>query len=989
MSRVIRRLPWRHLAPRASARACLTQANAPCYSAVTVPCQLRYQSIQTQSVSTSNTPAQSATASASLIQLNVNGQVLSFSPLHLRDACQCEWCVDQHTRQKEFGTAEIPLALSASSVSFNQKDSVTEIIWENDIVKPHGYNNGGQHVSRYTAGQLILLATPFRATGDTITDFRYHWNGKIMERKQPWYSYNKYMTSKTTLFELVRSLHRVNSTPSEPARTNPQYVLRETWDVRSVPKAVNVAYTNKFLGFHMDLMYMREPPEFQLLHCMKNSSNGGESLFADTFTAAWKLYLTKPDMFWHLVNFPVHFGYDNHGHIYDYVRTTIELAPGAEKKRGSKERLKIEDIRYVNYAPPFQRPFYRQVGDDGQASKFNAELQAYRVAIHEFAKLINDPSMIFELKLRPGDCVIFHNRRAVHARKAFELNSPRTIEEQQISSGSAHPAERWLRGTYVDGDPVSSIMRLSKREEKEKWIAETGNEGLSVAEDWTGETGDPTEEGMRRLRVALKRYKQAPRSQRGDELLRARTALEEYLGWLIALIEGAGYDVGSKGNGGGAGRPVVLLKQEIEAEWSPVILSQKNRLLSFSSPSLISRSSKSSALGVANTSSLSKRAKYPGFAYELAYTLTTYAFILSNLARSRYLHTLYASQTPTPTERTASLQLCIREIQTAASIHSYICTSPFFACLNSSTNDNSCPPDVQLHVQSGLKSLCLAEATLLSISKDDAYLAACIQLRNKSDTDWMIRPPEIPRVRTLLFARICVRAAELANEAEGAMSVAVASASAAADDCPVLGYASVLARVARARACRFFGIEAEEGGRTGEGIAWLRAGREVLLAAGRRKSLMGANEAEKEKSKLGLRKWKEEWKGRKEERRAEKNAGEGEGSSQSDNGLGAGDDAGRMEEVRVLEWLSGKWEKMNDTINTQNIPPHRPLLAQLPSGRDILPPLKVYVPDGLEKGRIETLRGAGLAPGYEQGFGDEDLGSSSEEGEIVERRDYF
>ena len=35
-----------------------------------------------------------------------------------------------------------------------------------------------------------------------------------------------------------------------------------TWDVRSVPDAKNVAYTAKYLGFHMDLLYMREPPAF-------------------------------------------------------------------------------------------------------------------------------------------------------------------------------------------------------------------------------------------------------------------------------------------------------------------------------------------------------------------------------------------------------------------------------------------------------------------------------------------------------------------------------------------------------------------------------------------------------------------------------------------------------------------------------------------------------------------------------------------------------
>jgi alpha-ketoglutarate-dependent taurine dioxygenase len=50
----------------------------------------------------------------------------------------------------------------------------------------------------------------------------------------------------------------------------------------------------------------------------------------------------------------------------------------------------------------------------------------------------------------PGECVIFDNRRVLHARKAFEV-------------GDAGK-ERWLRGTYLDWDPYWSKMRvLGKR----------------------------------------------------------------------------------------------------------------------------------------------------------------------------------------------------------------------------------------------------------------------------------------------------------------------------------------------------------------------------------------------------------------------------------------------------------------------------------------------------------------------------------------------
>lgn len=434
------------------------------------------------------------------------------------------------------------------------------------------------------------------------------------------------------------------------------------------------------------------------------------------------------------------------------------------------------------------------------------------------------------------------------------------------------------------------------------------------------------------LRVALKRYKKATKSQRQNELLKARDAVEQYLNWLVVIIEGAEYDLGRESC---SIRPEVEVHQEIEAAWTPVLFSSKTRIPHL--PTSLRSKSSPTGSGSGRTSG-SKRVKHPGFAYELAFTLTTYAFILSNLARSRYLHTLYASHTPTPVERTTALQSSIRDLQLAASIHAYISTSPFFASLNGGSN-NSCPPDVQLTAQSGLKSLCLAEATLLSIAKDDGYLFACIQLRNERDTEWMIKAPDIPRVRTLLFARICVRAAELASEAEGAMMAAAAAVapsplSATDKSSGIIGYVSVLARVARARACRFFGIEAEDSERTGEGIAWLRAGGECLMAGGRRRSSNGGHDAgkEKEKSRLGFRKWKDDWKERREEKKLEKGAGEGEGGPDSDDGLIAGDDAGRMEELRVSEWLSAKWEKMNNTVSALLCPALSiPCLTNLPS----------------------------------------------------------
>ena len=60
-------------------------------------------------------------------------------------------------------------------------------------------------------------------------------------------------------------------------------VYGRTWRVESVPDAENIAYTNHELELHTDILYYEAPPGIQLLHCIKQSTQGGENIFADAF----------------------------------------------------------------------------------------------------------------------------------------------------------------------------------------------------------------------------------------------------------------------------------------------------------------------------------------------------------------------------------------------------------------------------------------------------------------------------------------------------------------------------------------------------------------------------------------------------------------------------------------------------------------------------------------------------------------------------------
>jgi gamma-butyrobetaine dioxygenase len=54
-----------------------------------------------------------------------------------------------------------------------------------------------------------------------------------------------------------------------------------TFEVKTDPQPINLAYTSLALPLQTDLPNQETPPGYQFLHCLANESEGGESNFAD------------------------------------------------------------------------------------------------------------------------------------------------------------------------------------------------------------------------------------------------------------------------------------------------------------------------------------------------------------------------------------------------------------------------------------------------------------------------------------------------------------------------------------------------------------------------------------------------------------------------------------------------------------------------------------------------------------------------------------
>ncbi|KAK4560631.1 hypothetical protein LTR86_005209 [Recurvomyces mirabilis] len=381
-----------------------------------------------------------------------------------RDLCECPRCVDSSTKQKLFSTADIPANINGARLRSSDNENIT-LRWTNDI---DGY--GSDHVTTISTdlfNQIIKAPHTKSAAPASHLAVRNLWLARQFSEECEDMDYDHYMQSDHSVLQALQQLHThgllfLTNVPESEAsvsaiveRIGPlkNTFYGSTWDVRSVPEAKNVAYTAQDLGFHMDLMYMQQPPHLQFLHCIRSSAAGGASLFTDSFRAARDLWLDGSDSVRDLAQLPVNFHYNHpESHYYHQSRRVVELRDGASldtlPSGGQGAEMLADAIRNVSWAPPFQAPFINPNATKLEEVSGEA-LNRWHAAASKFSEAVHRPAGIYERMMRPGECVIFDNRRVLHARRAFEV-------------GDAGK-ERWLRGAYMDEDPFLSKTKVMQK----------------------------------------------------------------------------------------------------------------------------------------------------------------------------------------------------------------------------------------------------------------------------------------------------------------------------------------------------------------------------------------------------------------------------------------------------------------------------------------------------------------------------------------------
>ena len=273
------------------------------------------------------------------------------------------------------------------------------------------------------------------------------WTGKGIERWDqrllnhvPVESWTDVINDRRALGRWLAAVRRygiavMTDTPTEPGTLCKVAELfgyvRETnygrfFEVRAEVNPNNLAYTNLGLQAHTDNPYRDPVPTLQILACLENSVEGGDSIVVDGFKVVERLKAENPRGFELLSGHAARFAYEGSAGVrLRAKRPMIELGPDGE----------LLAIRFNNrsLAAATDVP-YEDMAD-------------YYAAYRRFAELIEDPAMEVAFKLKPGELFIVDNTRVLHARKSF--------------SGTG---KRWLQGCYADKDGLYSTLAAIEEE---------------------------------------------------------------------------------------------------------------------------------------------------------------------------------------------------------------------------------------------------------------------------------------------------------------------------------------------------------------------------------------------------------------------------------------------------------------------------------------------------------------------------------------------
>ncbi|HTJ69695.1 MAG TPA: TauD/TfdA family dioxygenase [Actinospica sp.] len=355
-------------------------------------------------------------------------EISDYPAVWLRDNCPCPECAIPGSGQKLFGITDLPPIHEIQIKSLEQTNDNIDIVFA-----PDG------HKSRFDA-HWLAKHRPGRTLphDDRTEDAKMLWQAADFAETPPpsatWDAFAQNLDARADCLESLLTkgfflLHGVPLLDRAVLSVAETFgFVRETnygdlFEVRVEENPANLAFSALPITPHTDNPYRDPVPTIQLLHCLTNAAEGGDSGLVDGFHAAATLRRENPEAFDLLTRTPVTFR---------YLDADAELA-ATNPLIGLDAMGRIKQIRFNNRS---MRPLALPP----------SEIEPFYAAYRAFAELLYRDEARLDFRLEPGDCVVFDNTRALHARTGF------------TASGHRH-----LQGCYADLDSAASTLAVLRR----------------------------------------------------------------------------------------------------------------------------------------------------------------------------------------------------------------------------------------------------------------------------------------------------------------------------------------------------------------------------------------------------------------------------------------------------------------------------------------------------------------------------------------------
>lgn len=354
-----------------------------------------------------------------------NDDISEYHFLWLRDNCDCKACVTRLTYEQVFEICDVPFDIKPTNVEIDSNNMIN-ITWDHE-----------GHKSTYHSGWLKehCYSQEAREKRKFIPKI---WDKQTIAKELPIYQYQDIMSEDKALLNWLYELRDFGISKIENVEGKQKTVqkvaerisfIRETnfgtvFDVASKKNANSAAYTTIKLPLHTDLPTRELQPGLQFLHCLVNDASGGESILVDGFKIAEFMRENFPTEYKALTTFPISFYNKDKDTDYRFDSPMIT----------TDHNDNVTEVRLANF---LRGPI------DIPASDMEALYSAYR----RFILLTRDERFQYFHLLNAGDLIVFDNRRILHARNAFNLET----------------GYRHLQGCYVDKDELLSRIRVLER----------------------------------------------------------------------------------------------------------------------------------------------------------------------------------------------------------------------------------------------------------------------------------------------------------------------------------------------------------------------------------------------------------------------------------------------------------------------------------------------------------------------------------------------